>query len=55
MKPASQINRLHQSNPVSDFFFFRIKKSAICTAIIGANTEPIRYSRSFTVDYRRLR
>ena len=33
-------------NALVSLFCFKIKKSAICIAIIGANTEPIKYRKS---------
>ena len=45
MKPTSQMTRLRASAATAKRSRFKIKWSAICTAIIGAKTEPIRYKK----------
>ena len=44
--PTSHNTRFSTSNSTFLLSFFRIKKSAIWIAIIGANTEPIKYRKS---------
>lgn len=41
-KPTSQIARFRKSKPRLLLSRLRMKKSAICIAIIGANTEPMK-------------
>ena len=48
IQPTNQIIRLQTLNALVCLFCFRIKKSAIWMAIIGANTEPIKYRKSVT-------